>query len=169
MKRIIFGLFVTFSTFAFGVATDFIWTNSHNISNQKSKKASTIKESKDITTELPILAFCELANNPERYDGKIVRVSAKLRMYDDGFKFRDVNCYGQEKEAVAAFNGDFEETVRKITKELGKDRYDFWEKIEIIAIVRFNRLKPTGKTKQFIDNAYLKLEVMNVEKAVEAE
>jgi hypothetical protein len=28
--------------------------------------------------DLPILAFCELANNPEKYNGKTVRVNASL-------------------------------------------------------------------------------------------
>ena len=165
MKRIIFRLFITIVTFALGVATSCIWLNSYNSANRKTDKPPLHAEKKDISTELPILAFCELANNPENYDGKAVRVSAKFRNYDDGFRLRDLNCYGLEKEAAIVFDANFREIMEKIGQELGNREFDYYEMIEIIAVGKFSRAKPNGKSSLFVDNAYLHFEIVSVEKA----
>jgi len=167
MKRIVFCLFLSIATFIFGGAITLFCMNALNPSTRQIEKPSLLVEKQDITTEMPILAFCELANNSEIYDGKIVRVSAKLVKYEDGFAFRDLNCYGEKKAAVLDDVRFYEQTVHEIMDELGKGRYDYSKEIEIIAVVKFSRIKPTGKTYRFIDNAHLLIEIMRVEKAVE--
>jgi hypothetical protein len=167
MKRVIFYLFATLSSFSFSTAVTVFCINTVNPSTQKVEKPLLLVEKENITTEMPILAFCELANNPEKYDGKIMRVSAKLVGYEDGFAFRDLNCYGEKKAAVLEDGRFYAQTTYQIMDKLGKGRYAYSEEIEIIAVVKFNRIKPTGKTYRFIDHAHLLIEIMKVEKARE--
>ncbi len=44
------------------------------------------------TDTLPQLEYCELRNSPERYDGKIVKISAQIANFGHGYYFDDERC-----------------------------------------------------------------------------
>lgn len=86
MKRTIFWLLVSVFTFALGVAIVFVWLDGHKSPNQQSEAVSLLTQEADIPNEMPILAYCELANNPEKYNGEVVRVRTKLDQFIHGGK-----------------------------------------------------------------------------------
>lgn len=165
MKRATFWLSTACLTFALGVVFAFLCFSYNNSINQKVETLLLRTEQNKTLTEMPILAFCELANNPEIYNGKIVRISAKFRNYQDGFKLRDLNCYGEKKEAAVVFNRNFKQIMEKIGQELGNREFDYWEKVEIIAVGRFRTATPDCESGSIVDKAHLQFEIMNVEKA----
>ncbi len=78
MKRKIICLLAAIFTFALGVAVVLIWLADYKSPNQQSEAISLPVQKADLPTEMPILAYCELASNPDKYNGKVVRLRAKL-------------------------------------------------------------------------------------------
>ena len=113
---------------------------------------------------LPVLAYCELVGNPERYDGKIVRVRATLRMSIHGLFLSDVTCDRYENYAAV----DFHEPRRKelVNTFFGPDNptLDRPGPVELIAIGRFEKVFPSRVYDSLLDNAPLRFEMMRVEK-----
>ncbi len=166
MRRAIFWLFVTIVTFALGIATAFLWIKYCDSTIRKSKAVALSIEKTDAPPEMPILAYCELANNPEKYDGKIVRVSTKLWFFIHGSFFSDKNCAGEGKQTAVIFNTERqEEIVDKLTKETKSEEYGFWGMPKIIAIGKFSRVNPTKESDAMVDNVDLRFEILEVEKA----
>ena len=166
MKRKTFWLLISVVTFALGVVTVFVWFDCSKSPNEKSEAVSSTVQKTDNPSELPILAYCDLANNPEKYDGKIVRVSAKLWFFIHGFKFLDKNCYAIEKEAAVAFAaGREDEIFAKLARETDATEYNPWVFPEIVAVGRFSRVKPSRKSDSMADNAHLQFEILEIEKA----
>ncbi len=168
MKRTTFWLLISLVTFALGVVTVFVWLDRSKTLTEESEAVSSIAQKTTAPSELPILAYCELANNPEKYDGKIVRVSAKLWFFIHGFKFLDKNCYAVEKEAAVTFAaGREDEIFAKIAKDTESAEYNPWTFPEIVAVGKFSRVKPSRKSDSMVDNAYLQFEILEIEKASE--
>lgn len=166
MKQKTFWLLISLVTFALGVTTVFVLLNRSKSLNEKSESVSSIAQKANIQNELPVLAFCELANNPEKYDGKIVRVSVKLWFFIHGFKFLDKNCYAEEKEAAVTFAAGREnEIFAKLATETGSTEYNPWTFPEVVAVGKFMRVKPNRKSDAMVDHAYLQFEILEVEKA----
>lgn len=167
MRRTEIWLLISFFTFALGAATVFIWFNSFNVSNEESEVVSRSLQKINAQSELPILAYCELANNPEKYDGKVVRVSGKLWFFTHGYFFLNKNCESEEKQtAVILPDGEQGMTILdKITKDTRLTEYNPWDFPEIIAVGKFRRVKPARKSDSVEDNVYLHFEIVAVEKA----
>lgn len=163
MKQIILRSIIAISTFALGALVFYCVFVYFDFTSEKIMLPTSDKQS--IQSERPIYAFCELANNPQIYDDKIVRVSAKLRQYDDGYKFKDLNCYGEKKEAAVIFNDNFQQIMKKIGQELSNTRFDYTEKYDLIAVGKFKSVVPTNQSNNFADKAYLQFEIIDVEKA----
>jgi hypothetical protein len=135
MKQIISWLLVIVFTFMLGVAVALLYLESTVSVTQKSEISSSLLN-KEINDEnvsmwnagnLPILSYCELANNPEKYDGKIVRLSATLYQNMHGLKFLDAICYSEEKETAVLFDDKREtEIVAKIAQEIQTERFIYW-------------------------------------------
>lgn len=121
-----------------------------------------------VPPNLPILDNCELVNNPEKYDGKIVRVRAKLWFMIHGYSFISENCTGETKQTAVIFPKSEElgfEIENKIAKDTGLTEYHPWNFPEIIAVGRFSRVEPSRKSDSMEDNTYLHFELIEVEKA----
>ena len=166
MKRKTFWLLISVVTFALGVITVFVLLDRSKSSNEKSELVSSVAQKVDVPSELPILSYCELANNPEKYDDKTVRVSAKLWFFIHGFKFLDKNCYAIEKETAVTFAAEREnEIFAKLAKATGATEYNPWVFPEIVAVGKFSRVKPSRRSDSMADNAYLQFEILEIEKA----
>ncbi len=165
MRRTLFWIFISFFTFALGVATAFVWLDRSELANAKPETTSLQKS--DISTEEPILAYCELANNPEKYDGKIVRVSAKLWFMIHGYSFFSRNCDGERKQTAVIFpdNERGFEIENKIAKDVGLTEYNPWSLPEVIAVGKFTRVEPSRESDSLSANTYLHFEILDVEKA----
>jgi hypothetical protein len=166
MKRTLFWILILLTAFALGVATAFGWFNRPKLANEKSKTILSPQEFHS-SMEQPILAYCELANNPEKYDHKIVRVSARLWFMMHGYSFLNKNCDGETKQtAVILPDGERGlEIENKIAKDIGLTEYNPWSFPEIIAVGKFSRVEPSRKSDSMEDNTYLHFEILEIEKA----
>jgi hypothetical protein len=166
MRQTPFWILIALLTFALGVATVLVWFNRPKLANEKAETVPSQQESRP-STEQTTLTYCELANNSEKYDGKIVRVSAKLWFMIHGYSFLSKNCDGETKQIAVIFPDDKRglEIENKIAKDLELTEYNPWSFPEIIAIGKFSRVKPSRKSDSIADNTYLHFEILEVEKA----
>ena len=71
-----------------GVASTFLGVRP----SQPTKKINAPSVQQLASSDQPILAFCELANNTDPYSGKLVRVSVTLSGFIHGLVLYDPNC-----------------------------------------------------------------------------
>jgi len=141
MKRAYSWLTIILLTFTFGVATTFIWFNYtySPLSPDKNKKLS----------DLPILSYCELVNNADKYDGKIVRVKTEIKTGNHGEYLYDSNCPADEKiktyyDATAAIFYDNSKDQEQIKQIRDKRKILRWtDPVEVITTGKFRKNKPT--------------------------
>ncbi|HEX8920420.1 MAG TPA: hypothetical protein VF766_03015 [Pyrinomonadaceae bacterium] len=116
-------------------------------------------------SQLPILDYCELVSNPERYSGKIVRVRARLSGFIHGMVFSDENCLGADNQAAASYYPSTAEEIRQtLNRARGSNSSMNWiQPVNIIAIAKFRKVTPSNKSDTVYDTASLQLEIMRVE------
>src|SRR5918993_3197243 len=116
MKNSATRLIAALITFAVGVTLVTLWLGYKDaVHTRRAKKpcrlsaqtpsrspAAPVAESPADESLLPVLAYCELVGNPERYDGKVVRVRAAMRMSIHGLFLSDVTCDRQENMTAVA-------------------------------------------------------------------
>ncbi|HEX8776146.1 MAG TPA: hypothetical protein VF735_21430 [Pyrinomonadaceae bacterium] len=177
MRRISLWLLVATCTFALGFAAAMLWSQlphpavaeRNPSSNPPCISSVALDPNVDISaaSNLPILDYCELATNPERYSGKIVRVRARLSGFIHGMVFSDENCLGVNNQAAASYYPPMAEEIRQtLNRARGSDSSMNWlEPVNIIAIAKFKKVTPSNESDTIYDTASLQLEIMRVEKA----
>jgi hypothetical protein len=131
MRKVIAGLTVALCTFALGITIAFIWSEFYRSNSQTLEGISriplpackgnvTLEPDVDITAsaDLPLLTYCELADNPSCYSGKIVRVKAKFSWDDHGWYLFDENC-ASGRASVKLNDISFDEFNRQLGKACG--------------------------------------------------
>jgi hypothetical protein len=118
-------------------------------------------------SNLPIIDYCELANNPERYSGKIVRVRARLSGFIHGMLFYDENCAGADNRAAVSYSRRTEEEItRTLNRARGSDGSMNWlEPVNIIATGKFEKVTPSNESDTIYETASLQFQIIRVEKA----
>lgn len=109
MKRITSWLFIITLTFVLGVtSTTFLYLKFTTSNIQKSGTLQTPNSLKneDVTLDLLILSFCELSNNLEQYNEKIVRISATIQFGLEGSWFSDPNCGISDNIAIVSYKNE---------------------------------------------------------------
>ena len=118
---------------------------------------------------LPELDYCEIRTNPERYNGKVVRIRAKLSSFIHGLYFHDERC------GVKSYEGLLDDNRTAVTffEPKRSELYDTVERIrdpnvprepvEVIAVGRFTRGYPTGQTDHISDRSSYHFELYLVE------
>ncbi len=170
MKRITTWVLVTSFTFTLGVVAALLWLEFRHssIQNQTNSPCSPSPNNENFSADLPILAYCELANNPEKYDGKIVRVSARLAMFIHGRVFADLNCSSMDRQTAVTFDPqNREEIERTLNQASGSDNW-IVTPMDLIAVGRFRKVVPSNQSDTIYDTASLQFEIMRVEKASKA-
>ena len=162
MKRITFWLLTISLTFILGVAATFIYFKFFYINPQRIEMLPEIAlpESENNQAETPDLTFCELVNNPEKYDGKTVRLSAKLSIGLEGSWFADNSC-GADNAAIVKVKDN--EVWKIIDKARARGKREPWDiEVNLIVIGQF-------KNAVYKDNCCLttpfQFEILKVEKA----
>jgi len=169
MKRITSWLIVTSLTFVLGVVATLLWLEFRHPSAQKSvaSPCASLPNDENSSADLPILSYCELANNPEKYTGKVVRVSARLSGFIHGRLFYDPNCHSVDTQAAVTFNSQAREEIeRSLSEARGSDNW--FEPVDLIAFGRFKKVVPSKKSDTIYDTASLQFEIMRIEKASKA-
>lgn len=161
MKRIIFWLIVISFIFVLGVITMLLYKDFSNSNAQKMETATNtaLLDGETDSTNLPILTYCELANNPEKYDGKIVRLSAKLYIGLEGSWFADPNCGLDNGAIISSKNKEVWETMEKARKQ--KDEELLSIELSLIVVGRFKNVV----YKDCCLIAPFQFEILKVEKA----
>lgn len=81
----------------------------------KSEKSEIRTEQKSENS--PLLNFCELTKNPENYDGKIVRLKAKLTFGLEGAWFSDANCGIDKAAFVESTDKNLWASIEKLRRQ----------------------------------------------------
>ncbi len=157
MKRILYWLLVTSLTFMLGVIVALLFVKSNQSVNQNLENSYA---------DLPILDYCELANNPEKYDGKIVRVNAQLYGFSPNSRFLDENC-NSNKQAEVIFSKDDVKKV-SVTQAIAFESQFYWGKPKILAVGKFSKVSPLEVIDKLGDKLYFRFEVINLEKITQA-
>ncbi len=118
MKRITFWLLTVSLTFIFGAAAALIYLKFFYPAIQTPEPVPEIvlPEIENNPAELPVLTFCELAKNPEKYDGRTVRLSARLSIGLEGSWFSDSACGADNAAIISMENNEVWKTIDKARK-----------------------------------------------------
>lgn len=162
MKRTNFWFLVLIFTFALGGAVVFVWLNREKSANQQSQVPPTPVQKADVPKELQVFEYCELANNPEKYDGEVVRVKTKLQNSIHGLFFDDDNC--SRKTMAVVFNTEREiEITKKLESVIESEKSRFWS-VAVIARGKFSLVKRTEKNDALVHTVELRFEILEIEK-----
>jgi hypothetical protein len=114
---------------------------------------------------LPIVPYCELANNPDKYNGQIVRVSTRLSGFIHGMLFYDPTCSDGEDTRAAVFYSAINkgEIERDLQRARGSDNW--LVPVDIIASGVFRKVKPSNESDMIYDTASLQFEIIQIESA----
>ena len=177
MKNSAVRLIAALVTFTVGVALVTLWLGHQHTGHTRRAKTPCHRRAQAETPPpaapradfaadeglLPVLAYCELVDNPERYDGKFVRVRASLRMSIHGLFLSDVTCGSYENNAAV----DFHEPQREELMEMffGPDSPTRVRPgpAELIAVGRFEKVVPSRVSDSLLDTAPLRFEMIRVE------
>lgn len=134
MKRITFWLLTISFTFIFGVTAALIYLKFFHPVIQTSESVPEIVLPKDENNpaDLPVLTFCELTNNPEKYDGKTVRLSARLTMGLEGSWFSDATCGADNAAIISLKNNDDWKIIDKARERKNKEPWDIQLNLTVV-------------------------------------
>lgn len=165
MRRTLFWILISLLTFVLGVATAFSWLYCSNLAKAKVETDLVALQESVASDETPIFAFCELVNNPDKYDGKVVRISAKLSLNHHSTLFLDKNCSEQGKAIAVIFNSveQLSETIDRIVQQTKPEQKSYCIP-EIITVGKFSRIKEVNETNSWIKDFPFQFEIQKVEK-----
>lgn len=182
MKNSAVRLIAALTTFAVGVALVTLWLAYHDSGHARRSKAPCRRGAPAPTLPLlpapaappaespggegqsPILSYCELVDDHERYDGKVVRVRATVRMSIHGLFLTDAACGLDEDYAAVAF--DERRGQELVDTFFGADSPMRVGPgvVELIAVGRFRKVVPSGTSDSLLDTTPLRFEMMHVER-----
>ena len=161
MQRTISLILVGFLSFLLGVASTFAWARYSQPRNTGGVQPSERHESED---ERPILAFCELANNPDKYSGRTVRVSTSLSGFIHGMVLYDPNCSSVHTQTAVFYQAQKRIEIEAALKQ-ARGSEDWRLPVQIIAEGEFRKVIPSNQSDTIYDTAPLQFEIIRVEKA----
>ncbi len=147
-----------------GVAVVLLWIYFGHSTVQIAENApfSQSQNNDNASADLPILAYCELANNPDEYDGKIVRLSARLLIGVEGSWISDSNCGRTDNAAITTSNNEeVWHSINQARKQKGKKIWS--NEVNLIVVGKF-------KNAVYKDCCLItpfQFEIMRIEKASE--
>lgn len=116
-------------------------------------------------SKIPSVEYCDVKNNPRKYDGKIIRIEkANLYFFTHGYFLADKNCSGEGDSARTAI--DFYEAKREIlNEELKKtrSRAKSSEPSEINVVGKFTYKILLGGSGHIRDRTPFQFEIFDVE------
>lgn len=162
MKKWGLWISVWFLTFSIGLTCASLWLPGQTSTRQKATVAETTASSKSENMEL---SFCQVAAEPEKYEGKVIRLSAVYSFGLHGVTIGDASCssedLGTSVSITPAIWEEFERATEKAygTKVVGPPLY-------IIAIGKFQRNNPSHASDGWEDRLPFRFELKRIEKAV---
>ena len=119
---------------------------------------------------LPRLDYCSLRNDPDRYDGRIVRISAQIGNFGHGYYFDDKRCsekvyedlLDDNRTAVRLFESratELQDTLERITNGVGRNH----KPTSVLVAGRFTRRYPASHTDLMSDRTSFHFEIFSIE------
>lgn len=161
MKRAAEWLLVIFFSYAIGVITAFLW------SPDASDGASF--NNKNLFFKLPIRNFCEVRNNPDNYDGEIIRLRAGINTGNHGDYLYDERCPADEKikdyyDATAAvMYADWREREKVANTRNARKSKPFTAPVSVVAVGKFRKNEPVKNDSGLNGNAVFHFAVISLE------
>lgn len=137
MKRTAIWLFTVILCFGLGVGAVLLYLkfNASDIEKPEISPNLSLLNNENASAVLPILSFCELASNPEKYNGKIVRLSGTLSFGLEGAWLSDANC-GAENAAIVLFLNEKVWNPIKKAREQENEKFSANE-LSVIVVGKF--------------------------------
>lgn len=153
-------------TFAIGVVATVIWLKYNSVSDSYNEVIFSETYDEVNLAEIPFLQYCDLKNNPQKYNGKIVRVNAKLSWFMHGYFFADTNCSAEDDSAKAAISY-YEPHSEVLHKELEKYRQpkQMWEPLRVTVVGSFKYERTRGYSDGIEDRTPLHFQIYKIESA----
>jgi hypothetical protein len=157
MKRFFYRFGIVVLAFAFSVTVTIFWF----------KYNPPIESYEEVNfTRIPTVEYCDLRNDPRRYDGKIVRLNTKLNWFMHGYFLSDNNCSGVGDEArtsISFYQPNAEEIGNLINQF--REPQKRWETVDMIAVGRFKYESPRNYSDGIEDRTSLHFEIYKIESA----
>ena len=161
MRRMLCWLGTASLTFMIGVVATLFWLQPQRTATKQEPSAGCAEPANAVR---PILAYCELANNAEKYNGQTVRVSVRLSWFTHGLVLFDPNCSGANTQAAVFYDRfNTEEIERALRQAHGSGNW--FDAVDIIATGRFKKVTPSGRSDTIYDTASLQFEIIKIEQA----
>lgn len=125
-----------------------------------------VQNTNEARAEIVDATFCDLATNPSKYDGKVVRVNAIYSAFHHNLLY-DPNCNSRNNYIHPRLDCDSDESCKKLRDALDMNAsvYIIWGRTSITAVGKFkgpgdsNRGYGNGSAFQF------ELDIKHIEKA----
>lgn len=149
--------------FVLGAAASVVWLR-HRTAEKAVIASSSQTQKSNNSAELPILSLCELVNNPDKYSGKVVRLSTTLWALFMGVSFYDPNCVRVDTGTAVFFNPEYKDKIQNDLKH-ARGPASFLEPVNMIAVGKFKKVIPSNESDTIYDTAALQFEIMRIETA----
>lgn len=161
MKRTVSSLLLGVFTFLLGVG--FTLVCRYPVV-QPIKSAPVAFPEQPAITDQPILAFCELAKNPNKYSGQVVRISATLSRFIHGGVLDDPICSSVETRTAVFYRAENRDEIETVLQE-ARHSEDWTIPVSIIALGEFRKVNPSYESDAIYDTALLQFEIICIETA----
>ena len=136
MKRSATRTFVISLTFLCGVAAVLIYTGYNGLESENSYFVKEPISADELnSSNFSLIAFCDIVKNPEKYDGKIVRLKGKLSFGIEGAWFSEAKCGIDNAAVIESENDKVWAEIEKARTQ--KDKEFLINEIDLITIGRF--------------------------------
>lgn len=154
MKKFIVRFWLILITFTVGITSTIFWIRY----NPRIESYDEVEFS-----EIPAVNYCDLVNDPQKYDGKIIHIkSVKLYWFMHGYFLANENCSGERDSARTAidFYEQRQDIIWKKLEEIkGSKNYEL---AEIIAVGRFRYKTQIGNSDHIRDRTNLQFEIYDI-------
>jgi hypothetical protein len=157
MRRFFSPFWIVVLTCSIGIAATFLWVRF----NPEVEKYETTD-----FTRIPSVEYCDLRANPQKYDGKIIRVKTKLYWFMHGYYLANGNCSeGDDKANTAISFYPANSSGIGVTLDKFRKPYEPFGPVNLAAVGRFTYKDKLGGTDSISDRTHLHFEIYEIESA----
>lgn len=167
MKRYLFWIITLLFTFLLGVIfTILIFTNSENANRSKNEK---------LFENLPVLSYCEVSENPDKYDGKIIRLKTMIlgSLHHGEYISAGYNCRGDikmignsETTAALLYIDSFEQ--KKVSDIRSQRKNTAWsDPLTFVGVGKFSKNEPEKDTDSIKDNSPYHFTIISIDAVID--
>lgn len=155
MKKNTLKFWIVLFTFVIGIISTFLWFRLNPVIESF--------EDVDLST-IPNVAYCDLVNDPRKYDGKIIRLKyEKIHWFMHGYYLANENCAGEgdsERTAISFYEPNRDLLWKTLDQNLQRTNH---KAIEVVMAGRFTYKNILGGSDAIEDRTHLQFEIYKIE------